>query len=247
MSLLTALTLALLARPYLRSAHPPALTETGAYPFAVDFSRGEDIRDVQVRYFVTGAFGGYGEFVFDKSGDRRILLHTAVKGTPAVALKAILYVPGCQIGTIDVPSLAKSSREFAFECRPLPTLAFTGRVVGGKTVASMQPVVNVTYIATWSLNFFGVADGMASTFQIATVPLEADSVFHVALPDFSKDPVTRSYQWDPISTRLNFMVRDAKTWNILGRLAPSDSRSEFEDLPILSKYPAEVVFTLHKM
>jgi len=245
-SRLNALILALLAVQF-PLTYAQAQTEKGTHPFAVDFPQDVDVGSVQVSYFLGGRFGGYGDFVFDKSGEHRILLHTQVKGTSAGSLKAILYVPGCQIATIDVPDLAESSRELGFQCRPLPTIAFRGRIASGEPITDPQAVVNVRYEACWSLLFFGIADGLCSTFQIATVPLEPGSIFQVVLPDFSKDTVTNSYEASPLKTKLSFMVRDAKTWNILGRLVPQNVRSEFHDLQIQPEYPAEVVFTLHKL
>lgn len=247
MSRLNALLLVMVAVRYFQSTPAWAQTEKEKYPFAVHFSEEVDIRNVQLRYFIVGKFGGYGEFAFDTSDEHTILLHTEVKGVPAASLKAFLYVPGCQIATIDVPELAKSSRELSFECHPLPTIAFTGKIESGQPVTDPQPVVDVRYMAIWGLTFFGTPDSIVPAIHIATVPLEPTSVFHVTLPDFSKDAVTSSYEADPLNARLNFMLRNAKTWNILGLLVPQGSRSQFADLPIRSKYPPEVVFTLHKM
>jgi hypothetical protein len=229
--------------------HAQALTESGTHPFAVDFPQVVDIGKVQAQYFSEGSFGGYGESVVEKSGEHRILLHTGVKGTPAESLKAILYAPGCQIVTIDVPNLAESSHQSDFKCRPLPTIAFRGKIESREQIADPRAVVNVQYVAFWSHHFFGIADGIVSTFEIATVPLEPGSIFHVVLPDFSKDAVTTSYlaTLPEPNAELRFMVRDAKTWNIIGKLVVQNARRAFDGLQIESVYPPEVVFTLLKM
>jgi hypothetical protein len=206
-----------------------------------------DIRNVQVRYFIIGKFGGYGEFAFDTFGEHAILLHTEVKGEPAVSLKAIFYVPGCQIATIEIPSLAESSRELSFECRLLPSTPLTGRIGSGEPVTDPQAMVDIGYEAFWAPTFFGTPDGTVPTFRIATLPLEPTSVFHVALPDFSRDAVTNSYEAGLRNAKLSLIVRDGKTWNVLGRLVPPGGRWPFDDLPIRSKYPPELVFTFHKM
>jgi hypothetical protein len=237
MSPFAALIFALLFARFSLSGPPQALAEAGAHPFAVDFPAKLDLAKLQARYFIAGDFGGEGEFVFEKPGEHRILLHTAVKGSPATCLKAILYVPGCQLATIDVPDLAESPREFNFECRPLPTIPFTGRIGSAETITDPRPVVAVEYMAFWAHSFFGIQDGIVTTFQIATVPLGAGAVFKAALPDFSQDAVTQSHDTDLRKAKLSFMLRDATTWNILGRL---------DDLPIQSVYPPEVGFSLRK-
>jgi hypothetical protein len=95
--------------------------------------------------------------------------------------------------------------------------------------------------------FFGIQDGSPSIFQIATVPLEPGSIFHVELPDFSRDAVTNSNKASLRDTGFSFMARDGKTWNILGILAPPNARWQFDNLQIQPEYPPEVVFTLHKI
>src|ERR1039458_180120 len=105
-----------------------SLTERGTHPFEIEFPQSVDIGMLQIGYFSTGSFGGYGEYVFEKSGEHRILLHTVVKGITATSLKAIVYVPGCQIVTIDVSDLARSRHEFSFQCTFLPTLTLRGKI-----------------------------------------------------------------------------------------------------------------------
>jgi hypothetical protein len=219
-----------------------ALTEQARRAFAVGFPESVDIRRVQVRYFLTGTFGGYGEYAFEQSGAHRILLHTESKGIPANSLKAILFAPGCQIVTAEVPDLGKSSGEMRFQCRSLPTVSFKGRIVSAAPVTNLQPVVEIEYVAFWSLGFFGIADGPAATFLIATVPLEPGLRFHLALPDFSMDPVTNSHQ----AAALRFTPVDAKSGNIIGTLTPPEASWPHGQVRIQPEYPTELTFVLHR-
>ena len=48
----------------------------------------------QIRYFLTGAFGGYGSFVREERGKHAYRIATTVEGKPADALRAVVYAPG---------------------------------------------------------------------------------------------------------------------------------------------------------
>ena len=243
-----ALLLALFAVQFPLSTHAQAPTEKRAQPFAIDFSEDVDIKNVQAKYFIAGGFEAYGDLVFRKAGEHRILLHPPGKKWPARSLKAVLYVTGCQIVTIAFPDREESSRERAFECQPLPSIVITGSISSAVPIADLDAVVDVEYVVPWlSLPFFGVSNGYVSSFQVATVPLEPSQVFHVELPDFSQDPFTSSHTEFPSEARLRFVVRDAKTWNTLGKLAPQGFVWLGDDLPIESQYPPEVVFTYCKL
>ena len=57
---------------------------------------------VQINYFMTGPFGGYGGFVTPESGRSAYEIVAAVDGKPAERLKLIAYAPRCQIETLDI-------------------------------------------------------------------------------------------------------------------------------------------------
>ena len=185
MSLITILMVAALTFAFPISAEPQGQTDKGLHPFAEDFPQDVELGKVQIRYFIVGEFGGYGDFRFDKSGEHRLLLHTDVHRVPAGSLKAIIYVPGCQITTIDAPDLAQSTPEIAFQCLPLPTIPLSGRIGPRHPLGDLQPVVEIRYMAFWASSFFGVEDGMVRTFEVATMPLGPGAVFDAELPDFS--------------------------------------------------------------
>jgi hypothetical protein len=246
----TLLTLAVLAVQFPISIHSQSLTEEGTQPFAIDFPQEVKTGRIQIEYAMTGSFGAYGDHVYDvfkKSGEHRILVPTQVEGTPASSLKAILYVPGCQIETIEVPDLAKSTLQASFQCRSLPTLAFTGRIAPPGMITDPQTVVDITYVALWPLRFLEIPKGPSYIsymgFRIATVPLEAGVVFHAELPDFSKDSATKA---DGI-TGISFTARNKRTGNYLGRLFRPNIHSLAGSIPIQPEYPSEVLFTFHKI
>lgn len=219
-----------------------------AQPFAIDFPEDVSIKNIQAKYFIAGGSEAYGDLVFTKAGEHRILLHPPGTKWPAESLRAVLYVPGCQIVAIAFPDLQESSRERAFECQLLPKVAFTGGIRSDAPITDPDAVVDVEYVVPWSrLPFFGVSGGYISSFQIATVPLEPGLEFHLELPDFSQDPFTNSQTEFSSEARLRFVVRDGKTWNTLGKLAPQGFVWLGDDLPIASPYPTEVLFTYCKL
>lgn len=121
----------------------------------------------EVRYFLTGAFGGYGGFVrdADRDGVYRIPLfvdrrteQADKRGTPAESLKAILYSPGCQFELLSVDLKATSNRTANFGCRPLPTIRLSGRILPLPTDAGPLDI-RILYLAAWDHAFFGFLDG----------------------------------------------------------------------------------------
>lgn len=200
-----------------------------------------------MRYFIAGGFEAYGDLAFRKVGEHRILLQPPGRKWPAGSLKAVLYVPGCQIVTIAFPDRGESSRERTFECQPLPSIVITGSIASAVPIADLDAVVDVEYVVPWALPFFWISNGYVSSFQVATAPLETSQVFHIELPDFSQDPFTNSHSEFPSEARLRFVVRDGKTWNTLGKLAPQGFIWLADDLPIEAQYPPEVMFTYCKL
>ena len=159
----------------------------------------------------------------------------------------IIYVPGCQIVTMDAPDLRRSSHEFPFECQPLPTTTFNGKVSTDEKIANPNAVVDIRYMALWSHEFFGIADGFITQFNIARASLDQDYAFSAVLPDFSKDSATNTYKRTPQDATLSFMLRDSKSWNILGMLFPPLTLSISNEIPVRESYPSQVVFTQKRM
>src|SRR5207244_4164479 len=86
--------------------------------------------DVQLRYFISGEFGGYGSASVAEVTDNRIVISTTHQGQRANKLAAVAYAPGCEFVTISVDALATGSREATFQCTPLSTVQLHGRIAG---------------------------------------------------------------------------------------------------------------------
>lgn len=193
---------------------------------------------VEVRYFLVGAFGGYGGYVKQERGVHAYVVNTSYENKPATSLKAILYAPGCQIQTIAL-ELRGASAETEFICRELPSVVLTGRIIPPRSFQGKEREVAVTYMAHWAQMFFGVWDGPVASFPVGTAIPDANGVFRIRLPDFGKDPIAAAKIQEE---SFSFLLREAKTWNALAALAPVEARWSFHDLKIQSQYPNELVF-----
>jgi hypothetical protein len=202
-----------------------------------------DIRpeDVQLSYFLTGPFGGYGLSARVEAGKHEYVINTTFEGKMVTSLKAVVYAPGCQTAKIAVPSLSSSQRKAEFTCKPLPSLVFRGKIQPAESLTSHEYEIEVNLIANWAMNFFGILDGIVPTFRVANATSEKDGSFRVQLPAFTQDAVNNSY--GDHGATLHFMAREKQTGKILGLLEPTDKKyGEYGDVRLQSAYPDEVIF-----
>jgi hypothetical protein len=100
--------------------------------------------------------------------------------------------------------------------------------------------VEITYMAYWDHDFFGIAEGMVSSFHLARVTPDEGGAFHVLLPNFTKDAVTESFHRN---AGLRFIAQERDTRNMVSFLVPAKEEGKnLRDLPIKPKYPNEVIF-----
>src|SRR5262245_43204069 len=67
---------------------------SGSQSFLLRLPPTVDTTGLQINYFMTGAFGGYGAFVRTKPGLHDYAIDTSYENKPARALKIIIYCPG---------------------------------------------------------------------------------------------------------------------------------------------------------
>jgi len=196
----------------------------------------------EVRYFLTGAFGGYGGFVRDpgKDGTHSIPLESA--GKPARSLKAILYAPGCQFTVLSVDLLSDPTRNATFECRPLSTITLRGRISPPPSGPGKLDV-EIRYLASWDHKFFGIGDGLVQSFSVGKAPLSAEGRFQIQIPDFSKDSITNQMQ----DACLEVLVVVHSSWNIVEQVLPSgDLLYRNTGLKILPGYDPDLLFDVRR-
>jgi hypothetical protein len=165
---------------------------------------------VQIDYFLIGPFGGYGLFVTKEKGRVSYDIPASVDGKPAETAKIIAYLPGCEIVKLEI-TMQGASQERALPCNALGQVPLHGRIVPVSLAQTSGTEVEISYEADWSHGFFGIADGMVTTFQIATVIPDDDGHFEVELPDFFK-------QTDLGKGSFQFMLRKKVSGNIIAIL-----------------------------
>jgi hypothetical protein len=191
---------------------------------------------VQIDYFMSGAFGGYGGNDGPiRPGLRSYEIPAFVDGKPASDFKIAIYAPGCQIETADIPLTGGRIVEHPFKCQRIRSTELAGQIPAD--AVGPRDEVAISYLAPWvSGNFFGIADGPTTEFQIATVPVNPAGMFRVDLSDLSAGP-PNSYQgswW--------LQLQDHSTGNRIADLrAPQDLADDL-DLRVQPSYPGIVMF-----
>src|SRR5690242_15114132 len=169
----------------------------GPQSFAI--RSGDPAQHLEVRYYLTGPFGGYGAYVSGADEDAAwhiplrvdplrvdpVKQRPATDGTPALRMKAILYAPGCQFSLLSVDLAASTARSATFERHPLPTITLEGRIWPAPATGHSFDVA-INYLAQWDHAFFGFADGIVQSFTLAQTPLQTDGAFKITIPDFSQ-------------------------------------------------------------
>ncbi len=198
---------------------------------------------VQISYFLIGPFGGYGQHTKQQPGLHSYQTSFLVEGKPAREIRMIIYASGCEIETFVLPLREHSRVEQEFECRPAASVQLSGQIMPAELARKDHAELAVHYMAYWAHGFFGIADGMVTEFQLATVTPDANGVFQVNLPYFCATPPDSSPQ--PRAT-LRLSLRDSKTGNNLAHnLEPEmpELRPKDHGLQILSRYPDGLKFT----
>lgn len=197
------------------------------------------IGHIEVRYFLTGAFGGYGSFVRNPDGDGAYRIPLEQEGRRANSLKAILYAPGCQFTTLSVDLMNNATRNVMFECRQLSAIALNGRI--SPPPSGTAPLdVEFRYLADWDHGFFGIIDGAIQSFSLGKAPLKAGGRFQIQIPDLSKDRFTNQMQ----DAHMEVLVVEHLTWNIVEWvLPPANLQYHQIGLKILASYEPEIDFT----
>ncbi len=198
---------------------------------------------LQFSYFLTGPFGGYGEvgelFGTPQHPLAEIPLPVYQNEHRAQSLKAVVYAKGCELARFTLDPLPLGSSRVPFVCRELPTIPLRGRILGYPEPSTLT--IQFTHVATWSYGFFGYVDG-ASLFSLPIAEAQPDpgGAFEVQVPDFAKDPATRSYPGQAY-------------WSISAKKQGTDQRFQLNSttgrserpgpLPIAPTYPGIIEFT----
>jgi len=198
---------------------------------------------VQVSYFLVGPFGGDGTFVATRAGVQAYEIPTRVDGKAATEVKAIVFATGCEFQTFVIPLGADSRVREEFSCQPVKSARLSGQIVPNELARDDNAEIVVSYVAYWTHEFYGVADGPVTEFRLPVISPDINGRFQVDLPYFSADAAA------PESERragFRLTLRDSKTWNpIVSSLEAEVPELNLEEgtLRIQSHYPADLKFT----
>lgn len=211
--------------------------------FTVTVASPTSIKDVQVRYFLTGDFGSAFSTSTATGNENKIVISTEQQNKPATGFKAIAYAPGCQFVTFSVDDLSTSNRQGEFQCQKLPTTMLQGRVAlsGVEGVEAKDLQVQVLYVCNWAMQFFNQGPGAISPFYLTKVPVATDGTFSIELPDFTSDPLWSSVAKD---ASLSFYLVDANTGHPLNTLVPPTALSHGSLLKVAASYPSDLAFMI---
>jgi hypothetical protein len=190
--------------------------------------------NVQINYFMVGAFGGYGNFVRAEKGKPAYDFVAAVDGKPAISIKMIAYVPGCEIMTLEI-AVEGTALSRNLICKPLERVHLRGQISPASILQDQPAEVEVTYQAVWGNEFFGIADGMVPSIHIATVVPDRTGQFELDVPDLHAQNLGNG--------EFLLILRAAKSRNIIAFL---ESPDDGHGLAVLSSYPPLVRFVTNR-
>jgi hypothetical protein len=220
----------------------PAYARPDNFP-SVSISLPPDIPSatVQIRYFMVGAFGGYGGYIGNQPDLDSYEINASTRGQAATAIKILVYAAGCDIKTFEFSLSQDSNPHERFVCEPLLKVTLSGELPS-ELIRDHNAEIVISYMAYWAHAFFGIVDGLVTEFQLAIVSPDKNGRFQVEIPDFRTHTPISSPR---AGADLRLMLRDSKTWNhIASHLKPelSEFRSEYGGLKIQSSYPATLKF-----
>jgi hypothetical protein len=83
---------------------------------------------VQINYFMSGPFGGYGGYVTTEKGRVSYDIPASVDGKPAGDVKIIAYLPGCEIAKLEI-TMQGVSESRTLPCKALGRVPLHGRIL----------------------------------------------------------------------------------------------------------------------
>ncbi len=116
---------------------------------------------VQIDYFLSGPFGGYGSFVSPEKDIASYEIDPFVQGQATENVKIIAYLPGCEIATFDF-KLSGAAVERNLDCRPLGSVLLRGQVLPFSADGKQNQEIEVSYLALWASAFSGNLDGSSN-------------------------------------------------------------------------------------
>jgi hypothetical protein len=189
----------------------------------------------QIDYFLTGPFGGYGKLVQTGKGITTYEIAASVDGKPATNVKVVAYFPGCAIETFEFKTLSATQTQ-PLNCNPTRQITLRGQIPAD-AIPQNEPVeIHAVYLALWTHEFFGIADGMVLSIPVAKAAPAPDGSFEIEVPDLSSQSKLGEAAFE-------LTLRQAKTGKVVATLKPADEAGNAFGLEVHPDYPQLIQFT----
>jgi len=199
--------------------------------------------------------GGYGRGVcrdrdMGKGQLNQYVIGASVGGAAADRVRAVVFIPGCEMNTLDVAIRGKDVVREA-KCALLPRWALKGQIVDAAITKTGWLKVDVTYRANWVSKLFEAGVEQANVFNkplvefdVASVPVSKTKSFSLELPILASDPVEKSAEAEDRGEYV-FTLRNTETKNAvtMGVLRPDKFATPSGGLELKTEYP-ELQFVL---
>jgi len=126
----------------------------------------------------------------DKTSDYKI---TGIHASQDTRFRAIVYVPGCALQTVDLAIAEARNYQYSFRCLLIPQTQIQGTVLqpGGSLLHDVT--VEAKYVATWAPAFFQYDDGTTTEIPLGDkATFNGQNKFSLQIPDLSKDKLATS-------------------------------------------------------
>src|ERR1700692_3196478 len=121
---------------------------------------------VQIRYFMTGSFGGYGGFIEPRPNQTDYEIDASTQGTPSDSIKILAYATGCKFQTFDLDLVQMPNPKVRLDCAPLPQIRIDGEIPSA-LMRHETAELNGRSIAFWARRFFGIAASPVTELHVA--------------------------------------------------------------------------------
>ena len=199
------------------------------------FPDGIDLTGLQIQYFLSGPFGGYGAPVQLDPGRRESVIHASHRGQLASTFQAIVWVPGYRYVLLPRSPIESQGLVRSIELEPLNRIPLSGEVILARPVKGLT--IEAGYFSDWECDFFGFIDCLQAPHMVSKERIAVDGSFTLQIPDFARDPGLASF---PRLGRLMLIIRDQVTLNPIYELEEVRTRGRRAEVPVASQYPQDL-------
>jgi hypothetical protein len=197
--------------------------------------------NVFIRYRVTSE--DLGGWVQARHGVSSYVISTTREGHAAGRIKALIYVPGCALQTLDVPLSGARHQEYSFTCQPLANVWISGKLIRLDRLYGREVKLRAKYVARWAQPFLGLRDNIVVDIPVGeAADLDADGNFRILVPDLSQDALAGAPDHPGA---LQIWAREKISEDLVALLMPAGleaTERPIGGMKIQPEYPSEIVF-----